>query len=74
MFYGLIESTYDATIKYVIITVLCDPDADVYFSDYDDPTDGLLSSENVDEEVETKKLWRLGVLRTLLLTLIKLQN
>ena len=54
MFYGLIESTYDATIKYVIITVLCDPDADVYFSDYDDPTDGLLSSENVDEEVETK--------------------
>ena len=45
------QSSYDVIIKDATIAVSHDPDADVSFSDYDDPTDGLLSSENADKEV-----------------------
>ena len=44
------QHAYDATIKDMTITVLFDSDADVSFSDYDDPTVRLLSSENKDEK------------------------
>ena len=64
MFYGLTQSTYDETIKDVTLTFLFDPDVDVSFSYCDDPADGILSSKNVDKEVETKQLWSLGVLIT----------
>ena len=39
------------------------PNAYISFSDYDDPVDGILSSENTDKEVETKRSWSLGSLR-----------
>ena len=44
MMCGLMQSTYDVTIKDVTITVLHDPDVEVSFSDYSDPEDALLSS------------------------------
>ena len=39
------------------------PNAYISFSDYDDPVDGILSSENTDEEVGTKSLWSLWALQ-----------
>ena len=63
MLHGLIQSTYDATIKDVTIIVLFDPDADVSFSDHYYPADGILSNENEDKEVGTKRSWSLGDLK-----------
>ena len=43
-------------------------------SDFNDPVDSILQSENTDEEVAKKWLWSLGALRIFLLKLIKLHN
>ena len=45
------QSTYDVTIKDVIIIVLFDTNSDVSFRNYDDPSDRLSSRENKDKEI-----------------------
>ena len=48
-FHGLMRSAYDVIVKDATIALSHDSDADISFSDYDDPIDGLLSSKNVEK-------------------------
>ena len=43
------RSAYDVIVKDATIALSHDSDADISFSDYDDPIDGLLSSKNVEK-------------------------
>ena len=40
------QSSYDVIFKDETIAVSHNPDVEISFSDYDDPVDGILSSEN----------------------------